>query len=151
MKKLVLISVAMFALSVCAADKIGFCIGKDANGKLGYVQSDYNNMKTKTADTTLESCVKQRYEKLSSYVSTVLNKTCSDVRAVVKSYCDGKAVKKPYSVESFTYKGTPFKNALVLHTTDAPANCPATGTSVNNPGDRWFFGKEECPTVDFSI
>ena len=142
MKKLVLISVAMFTLSVCAAGKMGF---------KSYVEKDFTNMKTNATDTTLDNCVKTRYTSMSNFVSTVLTSNLNNVKTVVKNYCNGKTVEKPYSVETFTYKGTPYNNALVLRTTDVPTKCPATGTTVNNPGDRWFFAKEECSGIDFSL
>ncbi len=153
MKTLVLVSVAMFALSVCAVEKVGFCIGKDTKGKLGYVQGDYNNMKDKSKDTTLDKCVQSRYSTMSDYVSTVLNKTCTDVREVVKSYCKDGKVTGNYTKETFNYKDKPYKDALVLYknTTKCTATTDSTDKNVNNPGDRWFFAKEECSTVDLSL
>jgi hypothetical protein len=150
MKKLVLLSVAMFALSVCAADKIGFCIGKDGNGKLGYVQSDLNNMKGKAADASLDKCVKERYADMTNYVSSVLNDKCSEVRSAVRTFCETKSAPKGYKTETFSYKGKTYNNVLVLHrtTTKCTASTDVAGSNVNNPGDRWFFAPEECVDVN---
>jgi hypothetical protein len=164
MKKLVLLSVAMFAISLCAAtntststntgtttntgsSKIDFCTG--------YVKGDLTSMTTKTHDSSLDQCVKNRYTDMTTVVSNVLNKTCSNVKNAVSTYCKTGKATGSYKTETFTYNGKTYNNALVLyHTTTkctakTDTTTTTTGTHINNPGERWFFASDECSTVNF--
>jgi hypothetical protein len=145
MKKLVLFSVAMFAFSAFAANKIDFCTGTTS-----YVKGDLTNMTAKSNDKTLDTCVKNRYADMTTVVSNVLNKTCTDVKNAVSTYCKTGKGTGSYRTETFTYKGKTYNNVLVLYktTTKCTAKADTTGTNVNNAGERWFFASDECNGVN---
>lgn len=142
MKKLVLFGLAVFACSLFAATKVDFCTG--------YVKGDLDNMTAKAKDATLDQCVRDRYAEMSTNVTNVSNKTCSSLKDVVSSYCKTGKATGSYKTETFSYKGKTYTNALVLYKTTkkCSSKADATGSNVNNPGERWFFASEECSTLN---
>ena len=133
MKKLVLISLAMFALSLSAATTF-----------TKYVETDYKSIEAKKATLT-DQCQKERYTDM--YVSAVAPakndpKAFETLKTKVKTFCDSGCK----GAEKFRYKDKDF-SALVLYYTKEPVTCK--GKENDQTGRRWFVDCSECKDITF--
>ena len=132
MKKLVLMSVCLFAVSLFAKTSVA-----------DYIQNDLTEMQKKT---TGDSCAAKRYTEM---VGKVTSMTTEQVRSKIEQYCgciktETKCANSGLSIATFDYKGTTYTNALVLAPTTACAD------DKEPTGKRWFFGADECLTTDYT-